>query len=313
MKTGKVCVLGSFIVDLMMRAPRLPTPGETVQGTYFKIGPGGKGSNQGVASHRAGAETKMITKIGNDNFATIALESFKGENMDTDYIFKDEVESTGAALIMVDENSGQNKIIVTLGASKKLTHQEIDSAKSDLVKSNIFLTQLETNYDAVEYAISIASNNKIPIILNPAPAREVSDETLTKVDYLTPNESEASFLCGFSVKNESDMRRAGDFFMKKGVKNVIFTLGEKGAYLVNKEQKKLYPTFEVKVKDTTGAGDAFNGGLATALAEGMSLDNALVFANAVGALNVTKVGTAPAMPYRKEIDHLIKEGMINAN
>ncbi len=307
MVKGKVCVLGSFIVDLMMRAPRLPVPGETVKGTIFKIGPGGKGSNQGVAAHRAGADTTMITKIGNDEFAPIALNSFEGEGMITDYIFKDETADTGAALIMVDENTGQNKIIVTLGASDKLTQEEIDLASEQIINSDILLIQLETNFDALEYAVSIAYANEVPIILNPAPADMVSDEVLARIDYLTPNESEASVLCGFPVKTDEDLRKAGLYFLDKGVKNVIFTLGEKGAFLMNRTQQGMFPAFDVNIIDTTGAGDAFNGGLAVALAEKMPLDQAITFANAVGALNVTKIGTAPAMPFREEINLLIEE------
>ncbi|TFG13673.1 MAG: ribokinase [Promethearchaeota archaeon] len=291
----------------MMRAPRLPIPGETVKGSMFKIGPGGKGSNQGVAAHRAGADTTMITKIGDDEFAPIALNSFKMEEMTTDYIFKDKNSSTGAALIMVDENTGQNKIIVTLGASDKITREEIDSAKDQIITADILLMQLETNMEALKHAISIANANGVPIILNPAPADILPDDILSKVDYLTPNESEASVLCRFPVETNEDLIKAGQYFLKKGVKNIIFTLGEKGAFLMNQSKQKMFSAFEVKVIDTTGAGDAFNGGLATALAEKMPLDQAVIFANAVGALNVTKIGTAPAMPFRKEINELIEK------
>lgn len=306
MAKGKVCVLGSFVVDLMMRAPRLPIPGETVKGTIFKIGPGGKGSNQGVAASRAGAETTMITKIGNDEFASIALNSFKREGMTTDYIYRDAAASTAAALIMVDENTGQNKIMVTLGASGKITKEEIDLAGKEILNSAVLLMQLETNIDAVEYAASIAHANGIPIILNPAPADVISDDLFAKLDYLTPNESEASFLCGFPIETDEDLIKAGRFFLAKGVKNVIVTIGEKGVYLMNENRQKFFPPFKVEVVDTTGAGDAFNGGFAAALAEKMSLEQAIIFASAVGALSVTKIGTAPAMPYREEIDRLIK-------
>ncbi|MFX0102054.1 MAG: ribokinase [Candidatus Hodarchaeota archaeon] len=305
MVKGKVCVFGSFIVDLMMRAPKLPGPGETIKGTIFKIGPGGKGSNQGVAAHRAGASTTMITKIGNDEFASLALNSFKGEGIDTDYVFEDSEAATGAALIMVDEKSGENMIIVTLGACETFTDEEVDSVKEVIIDSDIFLTQFETNFDAMERAIKIAHDNGIPVILNPAPADHISDHVLSMVNYLTPNESEASILCGFSIQTEEDMTKAGKILLEKGVKSVIFTIGEKGAFLVNKKQQKMFPAFKVDVVDTTGAGDAFNGGLATALAEGMPLNEAITFANAVGALNVTKIGTAPAMPTREEIDRLI--------
>lgn len=307
MTRPKVCVMGSFIVDLMMRAPKLPVPGETIKGTIFKIGPGGKGSNQGVAASRAGADTTMITKIGNDEFADLALNSFKNEGMSVDYIFKDEEAATGAALIMVNEKSGQNKIIVTLGACDNITRENIDAAAEKIREADVFLTQLETNLDAVDYAIDIAHKNNVPVVLNPAPADDVSDEILSKVDCFTPNETEAAALCGFSVETLEDADRAADFFLNKGVKNVIFTLGEKGAYLYNSNIRQLIPPYKVKAIDTTGAGDAFNGGLAAALAEKQPLLEAVKFANAVGSLCVTKIGTAPAMPTREEIDALMAE------
>jgi ribokinase len=307
MPKGKVCVLGSFIVDLMMRAPKLPVPGETIKGTFFKIGPGGKGSNQAVAAHRAGAETTIITKIGNDEFAPLALNSFNGEGMSTEFVFKDEKAATGAALIMVDEVSGQNKIIVTLGACNKLTKQNIDNAKELISHADIFVTQLETNIDVMEYAIDIARAQNVPVILNPAPADHISDSLLAKVDYLTPNESEAAALCGFRIENDSELKKAGEYLLIKGVKNVIFTVGKRGAFLYNKIVQKLHPPFNVKVVDTTGAGDAFNGGLATALAEKKPIEEAIIFANAVASLKITKIGTAPAMPTRIEIEELLQK------
>lgn len=305
MKQAKVCVLGSFIIDLMMRASRLPVPGETVKGSLFKIGPGGKGSNQGVAAHRAGANTTMITKIGDDEFASVAMKSFKGEGMKTDFIFKDNSAATGAALIMVDENTSQNEIIVTLGACNKISIDNINQAREDIIQADVFLTQLETNIDVVEYAVNLASTHNVPVILNPAPAEHISDAFLAKIDYLTPNESEASYLCGFNVESDEDLHKAGQYFLSKGVKNVIFTLGKKGAFLYNKNTQKLFPSLKVNSIDTTGAGDAFNGGFATAIAEKKSLEDAILFANAVGALKVTKMGTAPAMPKRQEIDALL--------
>ena len=306
MPVGKVCILGSFIVDLMMRAPKLPVPGETIKGSLFKIGPGGKGSNQGVAAHKAGAHVTMITKVGNDEFAALAMKSFIKEGIGTDYVYQDSKTATGAALIMVDEKSGQNKIVVTLGACNTITKDDINKAKDKITQADVFLTQLETNLDSVEYTVEIAQNNHVPIILNPAPADHVSDDILAKIDYLTPNESEAAFQCGFAVETEADLINAGKFFLKKGVKNVIFTLGNKGAFLYNKNTQKLFPSFKVNAIDTTGAGDAFNGGLAVALAEKRPIEEAIIFANAVGALKVTKMGTAPGMPTRKEIDEFLK-------
>jgi ribokinase len=298
--------MGSFIVDLMMRAPRLPLPGETIKGSVFKIGPGGKGSNQAVAACRAGADTTIITKIGKDQFTTLATESFQREHLATDLVFMDNNEATGAALIMVDEKSGQNSIVVTLGACGNLTTGEIEKAREKIARSGVFLTQLETNLVVVEHAIDIARANNVPVILNPAPADSVPDAILAKVDYLTPNETEASTLCGFTIESIEDMQKAGKLLLAKGVKNVIFTIGKKGAYLYNDRTQRLFPPHDVKVVDTTGAGDAFNGGLAVAIAEKKSLEQAIQFANAVASLKVTRMGTAPGMPTRNEIDKLLK-------
>jgi ribokinase len=298
--------MGSFIVDLMMRAPRLPLPGETIKGSVFRIGPGGKGSNQAVAACRAGAETTIITKIGKDQFTSLAIGSFQREHLATDFVFTDDNAATGAALIMVDEKSGQNSIVVTLGACGKLTTGEIEKARDKIAGAGVFLTQLETNLAVVGHAIGIARAHGVPVVLNPAPADSVPDAILAKVDYLTPNESEASTLCGFTIESIEDMQKAGKLLLAKGVKNVIFTIGKKGAYLYNDRTQRLFPPHDVTVVDTTGAGDAFNGGLAVAIAEKQSLEQAIQFANAVASLKVTRMGTAPGMPTRDEINKLLK-------
>jgi len=304
---GKITVMGSFIVDLMARASHLPAAGETVKGSVFKIGPGGKGSNQGVAAHRLGAEVTMITKVGDDFFGhEVALRSFQDEGMETAYVFKDEKLSTGAALIMVDQNTSENKIVVTLGACDNILVEEIETARTAIENSAVFLTQLETNMEAIEKAVYIASQKNVMIILNPAPAREVPAEILRKVDILTPNETEACILSGIKIDSIEDAGRAARVLMEKGVGSVIITLGSKGALVVAEGKERFIAGHKVDVVDTTGAGDAYNGGLATALAEGMDIFASAEFANAVAALSVTKIGTAPAMPYREELEAFIK-------
>ena len=304
---GKITVMGSFIVDLMARASHLPAAGETVKGSVFKIGPGGKGSNQGVAAHRLGAEVTMITKVGDDFFGhEVALRSFQDEGMETAYVFKDEKLSTGAALIMVDQNTSENKIVVTLGACDNILVEEIETARTAIENSAVFLTQLETNMEAIEKAVYIASQKNVMIILNPAPAREVPAEILRKIDILTPNETEACILSGIKIDSIEDAGRAARVLMKKGVGSVIITLGSKGALVVAEGKERFIAGHKVDVVDTTGAGDAYNGGLATALAEGMYIFASAEFANAVAALSVTKIGTAPAMPYREELEAFIK-------
>jgi len=308
MAKPRITVMGSFIVDLMARAPRLPVHGETVKGSHFQIGPGGKGSNQGVAAARAGAEVTIITKIGTDPFAQIALDSFRREGMHENHILRDERFPTGTALIMVDEHTSENQILVTVGACDHISPSEIEAARNCIEGSAVLLTQLETNLSAVEQAVSIAHAKGVTVILNPAPAppQPLPDTLLAKVDILTPNETEAALLSGVRIETMDDARRAALALKQKGVGRVIITLGGKGALVVDDAEPRVIAPIPVKVVDTTGAGDAFNGGLAVALAEGRDLTQAVAFANATGALSVTKLGTAPAMPYRDEIEYLLQ-------
>jgi ribokinase len=261
-----------------------------------------------VAASRSGASVTMITKIGTDQFAQIALESFKREGMDTRYVMQDERYPTGTALIMVDEHTSENKIVVTLGACEHIEPVEIEAARTQIENSRVLLTQLETNLDAVEKAVEIAHAKGIKVILNPAPAplHSLPDDLLAKIDILTPNETEASFLSGVKIVNMDDAKLAARVLKAKGIENVIITMGGKGALVLTDSMEYIVAPIKVKVVDTTGAGDAFNGGLAAALAEGQDIKQAVQFANATGALSVTKVGTAPAMPYRNEIEHLLQ-------
>ncbi|HAZ37127.1 MAG TPA: ribokinase, partial [Clostridiaceae bacterium] len=282
-----------------------PVKGETVKGSTFKLGPGGKGSNQGVAAQRAGADVTMITKLGKDDFAEIALKSFKNEGMDTKFVFQDEKYSTGAALIMVDEKTSENEIVVVPGACSNITDKDIKMAKESIENSKVFLTQLETNVDAVEKAVDIAYKNGVTVVLNPAPVQEISDELYKKIDVLTPNEVEASILSGVNVETIEDAKKAANVLMKKGVKNVLITLGSKGVLVVTSQKEEFIQSYKVNVVDTTGAGDAYNGAFATALSEGKDIFEAAHFANAAAAISVTRIGTAPAMAYRNEIEKFI--------
>ena len=304
---SKVTVFGSFVVDLMGRTPHLPVPGETVKGSFFKKGAGGKGFNQGVAAHKAGADVTMVTKLGRDSFADIALDAMKEINMNADRIlYSDEVE-TGVALIMVDENSSQNEIVVILGACNTITDEEVDSLEDVLSESEYLLTQLETNISAVERVVDLAVKKDVKVILNTAPVQPVSDELLKKVYLITPNEVEAEILTGVKVDSKEAADKAADWFFAKGVENVIITLGERGVYVATSERREIIPAFKVDAVDTTGAGDAYNGGLVAALAEGKDLFEACHFANGLAALSVQKIGTTPAMPTREEIDTFLEE------
>jgi ribokinase len=304
---GKIVVLGSFVVDLTSKTPHLPKRGETVFGGPFKLGPGGKGANQAVAAKRAGADVEMITKLGKDKFADIAIDNFINENISTEFVFQTEKHTTGAALIMVEENSAENKIVVANGACNYIENSEIYKAKEKIKNCDIFLTQLETNYSAVVTGIKLAKENGVKVVLNTAPVQKIDEDLYKDIDIVTPNEIEAEILSNIEVKNVEDANEAADYFLDKGVKTVIITMGKKGSFIKNKDISKLIPSFKMNnVVDTTGAGDAFNGGLVTALSEGKNIVDSVIFANAVGALSVTKFGTAPAMPYKNEIIDLLK-------
>ena len=303
----KVTVFGSFVVDLMGRTPHLPAPGETVKGTVFKMGPGGKGFNQGVAAHKAGADVTMVTKLGRDSFADIALNTMKELNMDSGRILFSDTTETGCALIMVDENSSQNEIVVILGACNTITDQEVDSLSDLLDESEYLLTQLETNVSSVERIVDIAYKKGVKVILNTAPVQPIEDELLSKIDLITPNEVEAEILTGVKVDSEEAADQAAQWFFARGVKNVLITLGGRGVYINTGDKKGIIPAYKVNAVDTTGAGDAFNGGLLAALSEGKDLWEAADFANALAALSVQKIGTTPSMPVRQEIDQFLEE------
>lgn len=302
---NNILVFGSFVVDLMSRAPHLPVPGETVKSSMFKMGPGGKGFNQGIAAHKSGGNVTMVTKLGNDDFANIALNLMKEQNMTTEYVFISDSASTGAALIMVDENTSQNAIMVTSGACDTFDDKDISKTENLIKSSDILLTQLETNIDAVEKIVDIAHQNGVKVILNPAPVQSIKDELLEKIEIITPNEVEAEILTGIKVSTPEDALKAAEYFFNKGVKEVVVTLGKRGVIAVNKEKHKLFENYDVKVVDTTGAGDAFNGGFVTALSEGKDIFEACEFANVVSNLAVTKLGTAISMPTREDVDLFI--------
>jgi len=301
----KVTVFGSFVVDLMGRGKKLPVPGETVKGDFFKSGPGGKGFNQGVAAHKAGANVKMITKLGKDDFANVALDAMNEINLSTDYVFYSEEQPTGIALIMVEDTSSENQILVVPGACDDITEEDIESVREQIIESDFLLTQLETNIDSIEKVIDIAYENNVKVILNTAPIQPVSDEVLSKTYIVTPNEVEAEVITGVRITDLESAKKAAVVFKEKGVSNVIITLGSRGVFVSADEYEEIVPAYKVNAVDTTGAGDAFNGGFLAALSEGKSIYEAVIFGNVVGALSVQKIGTTPAMPTREEIYEFI--------
>jgi ribokinase len=308
MDNNKLVIMGSFVVDLAMKSPALPRRGETIFGGPLTMGPGGKGSNQCIAAKRAGADVCFLTKLGRDQFAEVALKAYADEGISCAHVYQDEAHETGSALIMVENGTGENAIVVSSGASTCITPGEVASLKPEMTEAGVFLTQFETNMDAVWQVLRMAKEMGLKTIVNPAPVQQVDHAIYQLIDIITPNETEAEVLTGVAIRNEADAAAAAEIFLSRGVQVALITLGEKGVFFHTSQDSKLIPGFTVEtVVDTTGAGDAFNGGFATAIAEGMPLEEAVIFGNVVGALSVTKNGTAPAMPTREEIDRFLRQ------
>ncbi len=304
--TAHVAVLGSFVADLAFRTPHLPSWGETVLGSAFKLGPGGKGSNQAVAAARLGASVSFISKLGRDPFGDLARRTYEDEGIDTRFVFESLDHATGAATIVVDQASGQNAIVVVPGACFHITTEEVDSARDAIAKAGVFLTQLELALETVEHGLLIAKSARVPTILNPAPAAALPLTIYPLCDYLTPNETEAAMLAGRPVKDVASAERAADVLLKRGARNVIVTLGAQGALVKTPKVREHVAAIDAgPVVETTGAGDAFAGGFATALAEGLDIVEATRFGCAVAGISVTRPGTAPSMPSRSEVDQLL--------
>ena len=301
-----IVILGVFVADTAYRAARAPRMGETILGSDFKLGPGGKGSNQAVAAGRLGADVTFITRLGNDPFADMARATWKRAGVKTSVIETPE-SYTGAAYIFVEETTGDNAIIVCPGAASLISTDDIE-ANAELIRSaGVFATQLEQPIEAAQRALEIARGAGVTTILNPAPAAKLPDRVFAVCDYLTPNESEAEELTGMKVGGLDAARRAADRLLGMGVGMVIITLGENGALLHGNGQSEHIPAVQAgPVVETTGAGDAFNGGFAAALARGARPLEAVRFACAVAGISVTRPGTAPSMPSLEEVEALLR-------
>jgi ribokinase len=294
--------MGSYVADVAFRIDRLPSWGETLMGKAFQLGPGGKGSNQAVAAARAGANVAFISKLGPDPFGDIARTMYRKEGIDTQYIFAS-LNPTGAAAILIDAARGENAIVIVPGACFELTPAEVDQAADLIAASSVFVAQLELPLPPVEHRPPIAHTNGVPTILNPAPAADLPSSIYPLCDYLTPNETEATALTGIRVTDLASAEKAAIALLNRGVRNVILTLGAQGALIKTPTLNRHISAVDAgPIVETTGAGDAFNGGLATALAEGMNLIEATQFACTVAGISVTRPGTAPSMPHRSEID-----------
>jgi ribokinase len=306
MKRPRIVVVGSSNTDMVVKAERIPVPGETVTGGQFVMAAGGKGANQAVAAARLGAEVTFVAKLGQDMFGDQAIEGYQKEGIVTDLILRDSRNHTGVALIMVDE-SGENLIAVASGANHALKPEDVERAADRIRAADAVMLQLETPMETVEFTARLAAEAGVPVILDPAPAAPLADALVAQVAYLTPNESEAERLTGIRVEDEASARAAAKKLLDSGARNVVVTLGSKGAVVSTPDQATLVPGYQVDARDSTAAGDAFNGGLAAALARGLALEDAVREANLVGALSVTKMGAQPSLPTEDELRRFAEE------
>jgi ribokinase len=299
----RITVVGSLNIDLVAQAPRMPAPGETISGQRFQTVLGGKGANQAVAAAKLGARVAMVGRVGDDSFGQMQRQGMQALGIKTDLLITDEEEPTGTALIIVDAQ-GQNSIVVVAGANGRLMPGDVEAARSTIAGSDALLLQLENPIPAVQRAAEISQELGVPVILNPAPAPEgpVPASLLHNVDYLIPNELEATALTGIQVMDRGSAESAASHLRAQGIDTVILTLGARGALAISPQGAIQAPAFPVKAVDTTAAGDAFVAAFGVALCEGQSLAQALRFANAAGALATTRLGAQPSLPNREEIE-----------
>ena len=300
---SSICVLGNFVADNCFYSDKLPLKGQTLFGSDHQVGPGGKGSNQAIAASRLGSKTFFIGKIGDDENGKMALNLFKKNKIETTTVVVSKKHPTGVAGILVNTSDGTNAIIVCPGASMEITKEEVDTFSKYIEKSNIFLTQLEVKTDVILHSLKIAKKSNSTTILNPAPSIDIDDNFFNYIDFFTPNETEAEYYFKKKIKNYQDAKEANKFFLGKGVKNSIITLGDKGIYFSNKEQNFSISALNIKDKvlDTTGAGDSFNGALASALNKNMSIKEALHFAVKASGASTMKRGAANSMPFLSDL------------
>ncbi len=310
----KIAVVGSLNMDLIVSAPRIPAPGETIIGHGFHTAAGGKGANQAVAAARLGAQVSMVGRVGDDAYGQAQLANLIADGLDTTFVKVDPETHTGIALITVDD-AGENSIVVSSGANWQMSAADVDDAEVAIAGADMLLLQLETRPEVVARAVELAARHAVPVVLNPAPARPLPPELLAQVTYLIPNESETALLSGQPVTERSagcsrrslDLARAAVHTLRQmGIGTVVLTLGGRGAFLITEGQEEHVPAFPVEVVDTTAAGDAFVAGFAVAAASGQSLWEAVRFAAAAGALATTKLGAQPSLPTLEEVNRLLR-------
>ena len=299
---SKIYVIGSSNTDMVVKSNFLPKPGETVIGDTFLMNPGGKGANQAVSACKLGADVTFITKVGNDMFGKKAVNNFKKIGIKTDYIRIDKNNSSGVAIIMVDK-SGENSISVAPGANNSLTIKDVNFIEEKLKADDYVLIQLEIPKTVVEYLIEICNKLKVKLILNPAPFQKISDYHLSQVNTITPNEIETEYLSGIKVKDKETAKKAAEILINKGIKNIIITMGEKGAFYKSSSFEGLIPTKKVSVIDSTAAGDTFNGALVAGLSMKMDMLTSIDFANNAATYSVTKLGAQSSAPSINDLNN----------
>lgn len=299
MSKNKIIVIGSANTDMVVKSKSLPLPGETLMGGTFFMHAGGKGANQAVAAARLGGHVTLVAKLGDDIFGKQTIAGLQKENINTDYVFTDPVAPSGTAIIMVNEE-GENCIVVAPGANANLVHADIETVKN-ITEAAIILMQLEIPMETIEAVAIDAKANNQKIIINPAPAQALTDALLNGLFLVTPNETEAALLTGVTVTDEVTASVAADVFLKKGVQNVVITLGRQGAFFKNADLIFKISAPIVTAVDTTAAGDTFSGALAVAITEGMDWEQAIGFAIEAASISVTRMGAQPSVPYRHEI------------
>lgn len=300
-----ITVVGSFAVGMTLRTTRMPLFGETLIGADFDMGPGGKGSNQAVGTARLGARSYFAGIIGDDKLGEIASDLYAAEGVDATYLHKTTEMATGAGFIILNER-GENGIILDMGANKLMDAAFVDGIEAQIARSDVVMSVLELPVAAAARAMALGRKHGVRTILNPAPATRLGDEVLATVDYLTPNETELRILLGLEPGDRTPTIDLAQEMRRRGVGNLIVTMGEDGALALTDHEQFIVPRLQVEVVDTTGAGDAFNSGLALALAEGRPLLEAVRFANCAGALACTRLGVIPGLATRAEVDALYK-------
>ncbi|NOH98849.1 ribokinase [Vibrio sp. 99-70-13A1] len=304
----QLIVLGSVNADHVLQVPSFPRPGETLVGGNYQVIPGGKGANQAVAAARLKADIGFISCVGDDAFGINIRDAFAKDGINTDGVMIADKTPTGIAMIQVSA-SGENSICLSAEANDKLTSDIIEPHLQKIRDAKYLLTQLETPIEGIEYAAKVAKENRTNVVLNPAPARPLSDELLACIDVITPNETEAEVLTGITVTDDQSAQKASEALHLKGIEIVMITLGAKGVWLSQNGRGELIPGFRVEATDTTAAGDTFNGAFVTGLLEDMPIEQAIKFAHAAAAISVTRFGAQTSIPSREETDTFLAEQM----